>query len=95
MNIVTLHTQEKPVSAIPFFKGIEGTATSIKILEGQQLKEHITKVPALLICMEGNVVFENENGISETLLPGDFVTIEPMVKHWLIGLTTSQLILLK
>lgn len=95
MNIFALHTDEKPVSTHPIFKGIDGTATTIKILEGAQLKEHITKVPALLICMEGNVVFENEKRIKENMQPGDFVSIEPMVKHWLVALATSQLILLK
>jgi quercetin dioxygenase-like cupin family protein len=50
-------------------------------LQGEKLKEHITKTPALLICMEGQVIFENENGLREILKPGDFVNIEPMVKH--------------
>jgi quercetin dioxygenase-like cupin family protein len=40
-------------------------------LQGEKLKEHITKTPALLICVEGEVIFENENGIKEVLLPGD------------------------
>ena len=50
---------------------------------------------ALLICMEGEVIFENENGIKETLSPGDYVHIEPMVKHWVEGTIESQLLLIK
>ena len=95
MNIKELHTQEKPVSAISLFKSELGNATAIKILKGEKLKEHITKTPALLICMEGEVIFENEKGIMETLLSGDFINIEPMVKHWVEGTVESQLILFK
>ena len=64
-------------------------------MQGGKLKEHITKTPALLICMEGEVIFENENGIKETLIPGDYVHIEPMVKHWVEGTIESQLLLIK
>lgn len=95
MNIKELHTQDKPVSAISLFKSELGNATAIKILQGEKLKEHITKTPALLICMEGQVIFENENGIKETLLSGDYVHIEPMIKHWVEGTIESQLILIK
>ncbi|MBP8915177.1 MAG: hypothetical protein KBF42_00525 [Chitinophagales bacterium] len=95
MNIKDLHTQEKPVSATSLYKSELGNATAIKILQGEKLKEHVTKIPALLICMEGEVVFENEKGIKETLMPGDYVNIEPMVKHWVEGTMESQLILIK
>ena len=95
MNIKELHTQDKPVSAISLFKSELGNATAIKILQGEKLKEHITKTPALLICMEGQVIFENEKGIKETLIPGDYVHIEPMIKHWVEGTIESQLILIK
>ena len=95
MNIKELHTQEKPVSAISLFKSELGNATAIQILQGGLLKEHITKTPALLICVEGEVVFENENDIKETLFSGDYIHIEPMVKHWVEGTIESQLILIK
>lgn len=95
MNIKELHTKEKPVSAISLFKSELGNATAIQILQGEKLKEHITKTPALLICVEGEVIFENEKGIKERLIPGDYVNIEPMVKHWVDGIIESQLILIK
>jgi len=95
MNIKELHTQVKPVSAVPLFKSEQGNATALQILQGERLKEHLTKVPALLICMDGKALFENEKGIKETLMPGDYVNIEPMVKHWISGLEDSQLILIK
>lgn len=95
MNIKELHTQEKPVSAISLFKSELGNATAIKILQGEKLKEHITKTPALLICIEGQVIFENEKGIKETLLPGDYVNIEPMVQHWVTAGKDSNLLIIK
>ena len=95
MNIKELHTQEKPVSATSLFKSELGNATAIQILQGGKLKEHITQIPALLICMEGEVIFENEKGIQDTLKSGDFVNIEPMVKHWVEGIIESQLILIR
>ena len=95
MNIKELNTQEKPVSATSLFKSELGNATAIQILEGEKLKEHITKTPALLICIKGEAIFENENGVRETLKTGDYVNIEPMVKHWVEGKIECQLILIK
>lgn len=95
MNIKELHTQEQPVSAISLFKSELGNTTAMQILKGGQLKEHVTKVPALLICIEGEAIFENENGIKESLQPGDYVNIEPMVKHWVEGTIQGQLIRVK
>lgn len=94
MNLKDNHTADRPVSAIPLFKG-EGTAASLQILQNQKLEEHITKIPALLICVTGEVVFENEKGIKETLQSGDYVAIEPLAKHWVVGNVDSQLVLLK
>ena len=95
MNVKELHTQEKPVSAISIFKSELGNATAIKILKDETLKEHITKIPALLICVEGEAIFENEKGFKETLKTGDYVNIGPMVKHWVKAKIESQLILIK
>lgn len=96
MNIKDIHPKDKPVSATILFKGEEGiSATALQILKGQQLKEHLTKVPALLVCISGKVIFENEKGFVETLSSGDYIHIEPLVKHWVDGLEDSQLIVLK
>lgn len=94
MNLKDNHTTDKPVSATQLFKG-EGTAATMQILQNQKLKEHVTKIPALLLCVTGEVVFENENGVKETLQSGDYVPIEPLVKHWVVGNVDSQLVLLK
>jgi len=95
MNLKKLHTHDKTVSATSLFKSEFGNATAIQILRGEKLAEHFTKTPALLICVEGKVVYETENGIKEILQSGDYVNIEPMVKHWVEGIIESQLELIK
>ena len=95
MNIKELHAQDKTVSAASLFKSDLGNASALQILQGEKLKEHITKTPACLICMEGKVVFENEQGVKESLMSGDYINIEPFVKHWVEAIINSQLILIK
>lgn len=96
MNIKTLHSEEKEVSAKPLFKGSEGgNTTSLRISKGGQLKAHTTKVPALLICIEGQAQFGNELGIRTDLFPGDYVLIDPLIVHYVNGISDCQLLLLK
>lgn len=95
MNLKALHNIEKQVSAKPLFKGEEGSLRALQILKKQRLKEHITPTPALLVCVIGEVVFNNEQGMEETLLPGDYVNIEPHVKHWIDASVDSHLLLFK
>ena len=95
MNLKQLHPQAKGLSTASIFKTEHANAIAIQILKNEQLKEHITKTPALLLCVEGEVVFENEKGIKEKLVSGDYINIEPMVKHWVDGILDSQLVLIK
>lgn len=95
MKISNIHTQDKEVSAISLFKGELGTSTAIQILKDGKLKEHITKTPALLICVVGKVNYEDETGQLIELSSGDYVDITPNVKHWLTASELSQLVLLK
>lgn len=95
MNIIELHNQEKEVSAVSLFKGELGTATAIQLQQNGTLKEHITKTPALLLCVSGFVTYEDENEQEIQLEQGDYVSITPNVKHWLFASVTSQLVLLK
>ena len=94
MNIKDKHS-DKVVSTYPLFKGVEGRATAIEIKKGEHLKEHITKTEAFLICVSGSARFGNAKGERHDLKSGDCVLIEPMVKHWVDGIETSQLMLLK
>jgi quercetin dioxygenase-like cupin family protein len=95
MNISEFHDSQKELSAKPLFKTSEGNVTALQILENALLKEHVTRVPALLVCVTGEVVFENEKGFKQTLANGDYVNIEPSVTHWIKGVQDSQLLLIK
>lgn len=95
MNILELLNNEKPVSAAHFFKGQEGAATAIQILAGNQLPSHITKIPAMLLCISGMAVFEDENGVEINLATGEFVLIKPDVKHWINAKEDSLFLLVK
>lgn len=95
MNLKDLHKDSLGVQTKMMFPTTEGKVISLQILKDSQLKEHITNMPALLICVAGNAIFENEKGIKVTLLSGDYVEIEPNVKHWVNGIENSNLILIK
>ncbi len=95
MNISELHQSQKEVSAVSLFKGELGTAIAIQIERNGTLKEHITKVPALLVCVSGNAVFDNEKGEKTDLQSGDYVLIEENVKHWVNAFEDSNFLLIK
>jgi quercetin dioxygenase-like cupin family protein len=95
MNLKELHKDSIGVQTKMIFTTTEGKVISLQIEKESQLKEHITKVPAILICVSGNAVFENEKGQKNILLSGDYVEIEPNVKHWVNGIENSNLLLIK
>jgi quercetin dioxygenase-like cupin family protein len=94
MNLAGYHSEEKPVSTKLIFSG-EGKVIAIHIKAGEQFKEHITTVPAFLICVTGKAVFENEFGFSKQLYNGETIHIEQNVKHWINATTESNFVLIK
>jgi len=82
MNLKELHTEAKGVQTNMLFPTTDGKVISLQILKGSTLEEHITKVPALLVCVSGNAVYEDEKGTKAVLFSGDFVKIEPNVKQY-------------
>lgn len=95
MNITSFHTEDKPLQTKNIFSATEGKVISIQIAASGVLKDHSTTVPALLICITGESVFENEQDIKVTLSPGDFVNIDPNIKHRVTALQNSNLLLVK
>jgi quercetin dioxygenase-like cupin family protein len=95
MNLKELHTDNKGVQTNMMFPANEGKVISLQILKDSKLEEHVTKVPALLVCVSGNAVYEDEKGIKAVLFSGDFVKIEPNVKHWVNGIESTNLLLIK
>jgi quercetin dioxygenase-like cupin family protein len=94
-NISELHGIDKEVSAVNLFKSELGTTTAIHLQKNATLKEHVTKTPALLLCISGVTTYKDETETEAALKPGDYVMISPNVKHWLYASEQSQLILLK
>src|SRR5690606_924699 len=95
MNIKDHFNTAKAVSTSPLFKGQDGSATAIQILAGGVLPAHTTKIPALLVCVKGTAIYEDEKGQSINLTDGSYVLIEPEVKHWINASADSQFILIK
>ena len=95
MNLKEFHKDNLGVRSNMIFPTTEGKVISLQIQKGSQLKEHITKVPAILICILGCAVYEDEKGNKMNLLSGDFVKIEPNVKHLVNGIENSNLLLIK
>ncbi len=94
MNLKNLHPENKAVQTSVLFEPKE-KVISLQIAKGEQLKEHITKVPALLVCVSGNAVFDNEKGEKTDLQSGDYVLIEENVKHWVNAFEDSNFLLIK
>lgn len=95
MHLNNNHTEGKEVSTKIVFNTQENKVISLQILKGKQLKEHITKVPAYLVCVTGEAIYADEKGNRHNLLPGIFVNIEPNVKHWVDATQTSNFLLIK
>ena len=95
MKLTDLHDSTKAVSALAMFNAEEGKVIALQILKNETLKEHITKVPALLTCISGEAVFENEDGFKEIITQGSYILIEPMVKHWVAATVDSNFVLIK
>ncbi len=94
MNLRDLFTDDKPVQTKKVFTATE-SVIAIQIKAGGQLKEHVTPVAAFLVCVIGEVIFENEKAVKETLLPGNYIPIEAGIKHWVIAKKDSTLVLTK
>ncbi|MBX2912710.1 MAG: hypothetical protein M9954_14620 [Cyclobacteriaceae bacterium] len=94
MNLKELHTTDSPLQTTKIFTPTEGV-NAINMGSGTQLKEHQSKVAALLVCVTGEIVYEKEGGAKEKLLPGDFVKIMPEARHGLMAETDSTALLIK
>ena len=95
MHLEQFHNSDKPLSAKQLFSCTEGKVVAIHLKKDGELKEHTTKVPALLLCVNGTVIYEDEKAVKVTLSSGDYVEIETNVKHWLVAKEESEAILMK
>ena len=95
MNIEDLHDPRKEVSAKAILGLSNASVTALHLAEKSVLKEHISKIPALLFCIHGEALYYDENNKEVILKSGDYLPIEPMVQHGLKGITACNLLLVK
>ena len=95
MNLKNLHTESKPVQTKVLFEPTESKVISLQIAKGETLKEHVSKIPALLVCISGNAVFTDEKGTIINLKSGVYVMIEENIKHAIEAIEESNFILVK
>ena len=95
MNLKNLHTKDQPVQTEMLFEPMESKVISMQIAKGETLKEHISKIPALLVCVSGNAVFSDEKDNEINLSTGIYVMIEKNVKHKIKAIEESNFLLIK
>lgn len=95
MTLKNLHTENKAVQTKFFFEPTESKVISMQIAKGETLKEHLSKIPVLLVCVSGNAVFTDEKGTVINLASGVYVMIEENVKHQVKAIEESNFLLIK
>lgn len=95
MNLKNLHTEHKAVQTHLLFQPTDAKVIALQIAKNEQLKEHITKLPALLVCVSGKAIYNDEKGTSVTLQSGDYYNIPENVKHWVDVQEESNFLLIK
>lgn len=95
MNLIDLHSGDKPVQTQVLFEPTDAKVIALQIAKNEQLKEHVTKVPALLVCVTGDATFSYENGEKIHLKSGDFIKIPVDVKHRVEAHELSNFLLIK
>lgn len=95
MILKNLHTENKPVQTQLLFEPSESKVISMQIAKGETLKEHVSKVPVLLVCVSGNAVYTDEKEIVINLSSGVYVMIQENIKHAVKAIEESNFLLVK
>jgi quercetin dioxygenase-like cupin family protein len=95
MNLNDLHSAGKSVSAKVLSTHGESTVVSIHIAAGETLKEHSSKVAAILLCIDGEATYSETPETATQLSAGIYVDIVPDVKHAVTAQTDTRLLLIK
>lgn len=95
MILKELHTENKSVQTQLLFSTTQGKVISLQIAKGETLKEHVSNVPALLVCVSGNVIYTDEKESVISMSSGTYVLIEVNVKHAVKATEKSNLLLIK
>lgn len=95
MILKNLHTENTAVQTQLLFEPNDKKVVSLQITKGETLKEHVSKIPALLVCISGNAVFTDEKGTVINLNSGVYVMIEVNIKHEVKAIEESNFLLIK
>ena len=95
MILKNLHSENTAVQTQLLFEPNDKKVVSLQIAKGETLKEHVSKIPALLVCISGNAVFTDEKGTVINLNSGVYVMIEVNIKHEVKAIEESNFLLIK
>ncbi len=80
----------------PLFKAHNGRLTAIRLPQGEAMKEHKSSVPAMLLVLEGEVLYQQlGDGVEHPLKALEYVDIPPDVMHMLTAQTDAYCILIQ
>jgi quercetin dioxygenase-like cupin family protein len=94
-NISGVLKGDKPVQTSVLFNNVNQKVVVLKIQEGDTLKEHLSKVPALLVCVSGVAVYKEKDGKEIEMKVGDYVEIPQDVLHEVVAIKLSDFLLIK
>ena len=80
----------------PLFKAQNGRLTAIHLLKGEVIKEHKSPVPAMLLVLEGSVLYEQPGEkITRPLDALEYTDIPPDTIHQITAATDAYCILVQ
>ena len=68
--------------------------THLQIKKGEEVPSHKSDKNVVVVIYKGKVDFKGENG-SETIVPGDIITMDPNEMHSLEAIEDSDLMVIK
>ncbi|MGV6828764.1 MAG: hypothetical protein ACWA45_05140 [Flavobacteriales bacterium] len=95
MKLKNLHKEKKDIQTQVLLKTTNlASVISLQIKKGKTLTKHVSKVPAVLICVSGKADYLEDNR-KVKLRKGKYVMIEPQVEHEVTAIKKSNFILIK
>tara|TARA_B100001778_G_C18181525_1_gene447102 strand:- start:63 stop:440 length:378 start_codon:yes stop_codon:yes gene_type:complete len=94
-SISNVFKDEKAVQTKVLFNNVDQKVIVLKIQENEVLKEHVSKVAALLVCINGEAIYKEKDGRTISMKNGDFVEIPKEVLHEVVATKESEFLLIK
>lgn len=94
-SISNVFKDEKAIQTKVLFNNVDQKVIVLKIQENEVLKEHVSKVAALLVCINGEAIYKEKDGRTISMKNGDFVEIPKEVLHEVVATKESEFLLIK